>query len=66
MKVAPKTKVRRMAWLDHEALSWALAVLRDNRFEVERRGQMTDDWRRKYDAAQDHVVELIRLSLVRK
>ncbi len=59
-------KVRRTVWLDRELLSWALAVLKDNRFDVERRGDMSDDWRKKYDDAQTHLLELIKKAQVSK
>jgi hypothetical protein len=49
-----------MVNLDLEALEWALAVLKDNRYDVEKRGQMTEAWLTKYQDSEGHLSELIR------
>jgi hypothetical protein len=52
--------VRRTVNLDLRALEWALAVLRDNRDDVERRGAMCDRWLKQYQACEIHLDELIK------
>lgn len=53
-------RVRRLVELDVDALEWALAVVKDNRFDVEKRNQMSDGWAKRYDAAKSHLEALIK------
>jgi len=53
-------KRRRIVVLDSEALAWAIAVIKDNRFDVEKRGQMTKDWDVKYKQSLAHLDGLHR------
>lgn len=70
MKTPPKVRVRRMAWLDYEALSWALAVLKDERDSVEHRqasgSGISEAWRARYDKAEKHLGELMEIAKVRR
>jgi hypothetical protein len=59
-KRIPKGRVRRMVVLDHEALSWLHAVLKDERYNVTERKQMPPDWEAKYDKAERQVITLLQ------
>lgn len=56
----PKGRVQRRVFLDRTALMWALNAIKDDRYNVVKRGAMTDEWSAKYDAAERHLAELIR------
>jgi hypothetical protein len=59
-KRIPKGRVRRTVILDHAALSFALAAIRDDRYKVSQTADAGTDWEARYDAAEKHLVELIR------
>jgi hypothetical protein len=61
-KIIPEGRVRRMVAIDHAALTWALAVVKDEKHNVITRGAMSDEWLKKYQGAEAHLMELIAAS----